>query len=191
METTNFQDNWGGCFSGGFSLNYTDKDNFIYETGLYLNNRNMKIDHYSQINSYIDGIIYHINDINMPITMGVRINKGVFSKFNIILQGGMFISYGVNGKGSIYYNTPTNGDWHDVKKIFFKQNYSIGSQPLEYYPIKRLDSGTIFKLGLNYKNFDIYINSETGFVNLNRQYGKYIKSDKFYLSINYHLLKNK
>ena len=190
MVTANFQDNWGEFYSGGLSLSYTDKNNFIYETGLYFDYRDLKIDHYSsELSPNVDGILYHIKDLKIPFIFGTKIDNGLFSKFNLIIQGGMFFSYGLNGKGKIYYYSDLHGDWYNVNNVFKTNNTIINSTSYEYSPLKRFDTGILLKAGLKYQQFYFSLNSETGLVNLNSYYDSKIRSSSLYLSIAYNFAK--
>ena len=157
---------------------------------MYFDYRDLKIDHYSsELSPNVDGILYHINAVKIPFIFGTKIDNGLFSKFNLIIQGGMFFSYGLNGKGKIYYYSDLHGDWYNVNNVFKTNNTIINSTSYEYSPLKRFDTGILLKAGLKYQQFYFSLNSETGLVNLNSYYDSKIRSSSLYLSITYNFAK--
>lgn len=199
-------ENIGEYYSGGLFINYTDKKDIIYQTGVYYDVRKLKFDRYiidgyvdedktTPIYSFQDIINYRgINDLKIPLTIGIRIKDGIFSKINLTLQGGMFFSYGLFGNADIMYD---EGDFGTLgtktSNIYNRESlkslaHSDENPPnYEYYPLQRFDTGTVLKIGLNYKHFSLNINSENGFINLKNHYYDYMKSSKLYLSVAYDL----
>jgi hypothetical protein len=193
METGNAHENWGEYLSGGVFIHYTDKANFIYETGIYYDYQNLKLDRFSkEYTTDVDGVIYHLNNLKIPVTIGTVINKGIFNKLNLVVQGGAFLSYGLFGKGTVwFYNYVPSSmlSGVEVKNVYKSQTYSGEEHSLYYYPLNRFDAGTLFKIGIKYNRFSFYVNNERGLVNLNKQYDHFINSHKIYLSIEYRFAK--
>lgn len=191
METAHSHENWGELLSGWLFLRYSDKNNLVYETGIYYNYRNLKLDRFSkEYVTDVDWIRYHINDLKIPLAIGTKINSGIFTKLNLIIQGGMFFSYGISGDASIW-NINSSGltVFNTTERIFNKSEYTKDNQLFVYYPLKRFDTGILLKAGLKYQQFYFSLNSETGLVNLNSYYDSKIRSSSLYLSIAYNFAK--
>lgn len=205
MNLNNRFENWGEFYSGGISVNYIDKNNVIYETGLYYNFRKLRLDRYiiagyvnedntTPIYSFQDNVNYgSMNDLKVPLSVGIITKNGVFSKVNLILQGGVFFSYGLFGSANILYDE--GHFWTKTYHIYTGESLSAenpqdaNAPNYEYYPLKRFDAGLLFRIGINYNRFSLKINSEYGLVDLQNHYYDYMKSYKLYLSIAYNLSK--
>ena len=172
----------GKLISGGVFINYTDADNYIYETGLYYTNRNFRIKNISdEYDLNTSSLKYNLNEIKLPLIIGTKLDRGIlFSKVNAVLLAGIYTSYGISGDVEV--------EESDLTKVNIKDPYqSENTGTYDYYPLKKIDMGSIIKSGFIYKNFSLYIIMESGFINLNQHYDKRFQSDNVYFSIGYNL----
>lgn len=201
-------ENIGEFYSGGLFINYTDKKNIIYQTGIYYDFRKLRLDRYAidgyededkttPIYSFQENIYYRgINDLKIPIIIGTKIKTGIFSKINLTFQGGIFFSYGLFGNADIMYDEGDFGYLGTKTKHIYKRESLSAINPrdknapnYEYYPLQRFDSGILLRIGLNYKRFSLNVNSENGCINLKNHYYDHMKSSKLYLSLSYNFTK--
>ena len=191
MQTGNAHVPPGESFAAGMFCNYTDAAQFIYEVGLQYQFTNQKVDQLSkEFSSDVSWMRYHYIELKLPVTLGVKINSGIFKTCNLLLQGGLYGSYGINGNVSVWYMDQQGQTFmNEANNVYYQDIFHHNDQTYIYHPLKRTDIGSILRIGTRYKQLSVLLNAENGFINRNNEYDTFFKNQRLYLTVAYNFVR--